>query len=194
MNEQQAKQNASRRKLLEEELQWVRMNASSRLTKNKARLKRYEELAAQEFDVSEDKLIIQIPHGRRLGDQVVEAIHLSKVYGDRVIMDDVNFTLPRGGIVGVIGGNGAGKTTLFRMIIGQESPSAGHVKVGDSVDIAYVDQLRDDLNPDRCVLEEIGGGEESILIGGRRHLRNGAGPRRRPPLLVSRPTARPAWP
>jgi sulfate-transporting ATPase len=163
----QSKQNASRLKLLERELEWVRMNASSRMTKNKARLKRYDELASQEFDTGEDKLTIQIPHGRRLGDLVVRAAGLTKVYGERVIMQDVDFDLPPGGIVGVIGGNGAGKTTLFKMITGQEEATSGSLQIGDSVDVAYVDQFRDDLDPDKTVFEEISGGMETIEVGGR---------------------------
>jgi energy-dependent translational throttle protein EttA len=161
------KENASRKKLLEQELAWVRMNASSRLTKNKARLKRYEELADQEYDTREDRLTIQIPHGRRLGDRVVEAKGLTKAYGDRVLMDGIEFSLPRGGIVGVIGGNGAGKTTLFKMMTGQEQPTSGELLIGDSVDLSYVDQLRDDLDPSKTVWEEISGGQETIEVGGR---------------------------
>ena len=145
----------------------MRMNASSRLTKNKGRLKRYDELASQEFDTREDRLIIQIPHGRRLGEKVVEADGLTKVYGDRVIMENVSFNLPRGGIVGVIGGNGTGKTTLFKMITGQEEATSGELRVGDSVDLAYVDQLRDDLDPEKTVFEEISDGQETIEVGGR---------------------------
>jgi sulfate-transporting ATPase len=162
-----AKENVSRKKLLQQELEWVRMNASSRLTKNKARLKRYEEMASQEYDTREDRLTIQIPHGRRLGDRVVQASGLTKAYGDRVLMDNISFNLPRGGIVGVIGGNGAGKTTLFKMIIGQEEPTSGDLLVGDSVDLSYVDQLRDDLDANRTVWEEISGGQETIEVGGR---------------------------
>ena len=165
--EQTQKMNASRRKLLKQELEWVRMNASSRLTKNKARLRRYEELAAQEFDTREENLAIQIPHGRRLGNKVVKAVDLTKAFGDRLLMDKVNFDLPPGGIVGVIGGNGAGKTTLFKMIVGQEEPTSGTLEIGESVDIAYVDQLRDDLDPGKTVWEEISGGEETIEVGGR---------------------------
>ena len=165
--EQTQKLNASRRKLLRQELEWVRMNASSRLTKNKARLKRYEELAAQAFDTAEDNLAIQIPNGRRLGSKVVQARNLSKAYGDRLLFDGVTFDLPPGGIVGIIGGNGAGKTTLFRLITGQETPTSGAIELGDSVDISYVDQLRDDLHPDKTVWEEISGGEETIEVGGR---------------------------
>ncbi len=163
----EAKQSASRRKLLEQELAWVRMNASSRLTKNKARLKRYEELAAQQADTREDNLQIRIPPGPRLGDLVVRAQGLSKAYGDRLIMDNVHFDLPRGGIVGVIGGNGAGKTTLFRMIVGQEEPTDGTLELGPSVVISYVDQLRDDLRPDDTVFEAITGGAEKVELGGR---------------------------
>lgn len=162
-----AKENASRKKLLAQELSWIRMNASSRLTKNKARLKRYEELASQEFDTREDRLTIQIPSGKRLGDQVVEASSLTKAYGDKVLMDNVTFSLPRGGIVGVIGGNGAGKTTLFRMITGEEGPTSGDLTVGASVELSYVDQLRDDLDAGKTVWEEISGGQEMIEVGGR---------------------------
>jgi ATP-binding cassette ChvD family protein len=165
--EQQAKMNASRQKLLRQELEWVRMNASSRLTKNKARLRRYQELAAEEYDTREENLAIRIPHGRRLGQKVVEARHLTKAFNDQLLMEDVNFRLPPGGIVGVIGGNGAGKTTLFRMIIGREEPTEGELELGETVDIAYVDQLRDELDPDKTIWEEISGGEETIRIGDR---------------------------
>ncbi len=165
--EREAKANASRQKLLKQELEWVRLNASSRLTKTKARLSRYEELASQDYDTREDNLTIQIPHGGRLGDRVVEAADLTKAYGDRLIMENVTFSLPRGGIVGVIGGNGAGKTTLFRMIIGEEAPTAGDLKVGETVELAYVDQSRDSLDPDRTVWEEITGGQDLLTVGGR---------------------------
>ncbi|MDA0989480.1 MAG: energy-dependent translational throttle protein EttA [Verrucomicrobia bacterium] len=165
--EKQSKENASRKKLLSQELEWVRMNASSRLTKNKARLKRYEELASQEYDTADSKLVIQIPHGRRLGDRVVECRNVTKVYGERVIMENVSFSLPRGGIVGIIGGNGAGKTTLFRMITGQEGPTSGELEIGESVDLSYVDQMRDDLSPEKTVFEEISGGMETLEVGGR---------------------------
>ena len=128
--EQTQKMNASRRKLLKQELEWVRMNASSRLTKNKARLKRYDELAGQEFDTAEENLAIQIPISTRLGTKVVEAHDLAKAFDERLLFDHVNFSLPPGGIVGIIGGNGAGKTTLFKMITGQESPSQGRLELG----------------------------------------------------------------
>lgn len=165
--ERMSKENASRKKLLSQELSWVRMNASSRLTKNKARLKRYEELASQDYDTREDRLTIQIPHGRRLGDLVVEANNLTKAYGDRMLMDKISFKLPRGGIVGVIGGNGAGKTTLFKMITGEEQPTDGELIIGDSVDLSYVDQLRDNLDDNKTVWEEISGSQETIEVGGR---------------------------
>ena len=165
--EQTQKMNASRKKLLKQELEWVRMNASSRLTKNKARLRRYEELAGQEFDTAEENLSIQIPVSQRLGTKVVDAINLQKSYDDRIIFDQVSFSLPPGGIVGIIGGNGAGKTTLFKLITGQEQPTKGQLELGESVEIAYVDQLRDDLNSNATVWEEISGGEETLTIGKR---------------------------
>jgi energy-dependent translational throttle protein EttA len=164
---QAAKQAASRQKLLEQELAWVRLNASSRLTKNKARLKRYDELAAQQADTREDQLQIRIPPGPRLGDVVVRARDLRKAYGDRLIMDGVNFDLPRGGIVGIIGGNGAGKTTLFKMMVGQEQPSGGDLEIGSSVVISYVNQLRDDLPDDATIFEAISNGEATVDLGGR---------------------------
>ncbi|MDD4735871.1 MAG: energy-dependent translational throttle protein EttA [Kiritimatiellae bacterium] len=168
LSERQAKMAVSRKKMLEQELEWVRMNASARLTKNKARLRRYEELAGQEVDTREDNLVIQIPSGRRLGNRVVEAANLTKAYGDKLIMEKVNFTLPPGGIVGVIGGNGAGKTTLFRMITGQEEPTSGELRIGESVEISCVDQMRDELNPEHTVYEEITGGEDAVDLGGKR--------------------------
>jgi sulfate-transporting ATPase len=164
----QARADASRRKLLEQELEWVRMNAAARQTKSKARLRRYEELAAEDVDRREENLTIRIPAGPRLGGRVVEAEHLCMAYGDRLLMDDVNFSLPRGGIVGVIGGNGAGKTTLFRLITGDARPTGGALRIGESVKLAHVDQMRDALNPDRTVWEEISGGEDTIELGGGR--------------------------
>ncbi len=166
--EREAKQAASRRKLLEQELKWVRLNPSARRSRNKARLNRYEELQAQQVDTREDNLQIQIPSGARLGDLVVRATDLGKAYGDRQIMERVHFDLPRGGIVGIVGANGAGKTTLFRMIAGQEQPTEGQLDVGPTVQIAYVDQSRDALNPDHTVYEEISGGAEFLELGGRK--------------------------
>ena len=165
--ERENKQAASRRKLLEQELEWVRLNPAGRQAKSKARLKRYEELASQQVDTREDNLQIQIPPGPRLGDLVVRAEKLSKAFGERMLMDNVNFDLPRGGIVGVIGGNGAGKTTLFRMISGQEAPTSGSLRVGETVAVSHVDQFRDSLDPARTVFQEISGGDEVLDLGGK---------------------------
>jgi len=165
--ERENRQANSRSKLLEQELSWVRMNPSGRRAKGKARLKRYEELAGQQVDTRDDSLEIQIPPGPRLGDLVVRAEALSKSFGERLLMEDVNFDLPRGGIVGVIGGNGAGKTTLFRMILGQEPVTSGRLSIGTSVVPAHVDQSRDTLNPKNTIYEEITGGLEFLDLGGR---------------------------
>ncbi len=162
-----SKQQGARRKLLESELSWVRMNPSGRQAKSKARLKRYEELASQQVDVREDTLEIQIPPGPRLGNIVVRAEGLTKAFGEQLIMENVTFALPRGGIVGVIGANGAGKTTLFKMITGQEVPTAGKLMVGETVKVSYVDQMRDALNPNRTVYEEITDGVETLKLGTR---------------------------
>ena len=163
--EKNQKLNASHKKLLKQELEWVRMNASSRLTKNKARLRRYDELAKKEFDSREENLSIEIPISRRLGTRVVEGRMLSKKFDGLLLFEGINFDLPPGGIIGIIGGNGAGKTTLFKMIIGKEDLTEGELKIGDSVDMAYVDQLRDNLDPSKTIWEEISGDEETILIG-----------------------------
>jgi ATP-binding cassette ChvD family protein len=164
---QSTKQSESRRKLLERELSWVRMNPAGRQAKSKSRLKRYEELASQQVDTREDSLEIQIPPGPRLGDVVVRARDLTKVFGDRMLMENVNFDLPRGGIVGVIGPNGAGKTTLFKLITGQESVTSGSLTVGDTVVVSYVDQMRDALDPNKTLFEEVSGGAEQLSLGGR---------------------------
>jgi len=153
--------------VLEQELAWVRLNAAGRQAKSKARIRRYEELAAKQVDTREDTLTIQIPPGPRLGDQVVVAENLTKVFGDRILMENVNFSLPRGGIVGVIGANGAGKTTLFKMILGQEQATSGNLIVGPTVVPSHVDQFRDSLDPNRTVYEEITGGAESLNLGGK---------------------------
>ena len=163
----EARQAESRRKLLEQELAWVRMNPGGRQARGKARLQRYEELAAQQVDTREDNLVIQIPSGQRLGDLVVRATGLAKGFGDRLLMENVNFNLPRGGIVGVIGGNGAGKTTLFKMLVGKEKPDAGTLEIGPTVQISYVDQMRDALDPNHSVYDEITGGAEFLALGGR---------------------------
>ena len=164
---QQSRQNAERQKMLQRELAWIRLNPSGRMSKNKARLARYEELAAQQVDTREDTLSIQIPAGKRLGDLVVRANGLRKAFGHRLVMDGVTFDLPRGGIVGVIGPNGAGKTTLLKMIVGEEKPDAGTLEIGPTVDISYVNQFRDTLNDDATVFEEIAGGQETLDLGGR---------------------------
>ncbi len=165
LSKKNQKINSAHKKLLKQELEWVRMNASSRLTKNKARLKRYDELAEKEFDSREENLSIQIPVSKRLGNQVIDIKNLQMRYDEKLLFENVNFNLPPGGIVGIIGGNGAGKTTLFKIITGQESATDGEIIIGQSVDIAYVDQLRDDLDPQKTIWEEIGNGEETILIG-----------------------------
>lgn len=167
LQERDAKAAQSRRKLLEQELAWVRMNPGARRARNKARLQRYDELASQQMDTREENLYIQIPSGERLGDLVVRAVGVSKAFGDRLLMDRVNFELPRGGIVGVVGGNGAGKTTLFRMIVGQEKPTTGTLTVGPTARLSYVDQFRDSLNPQNTVYEEISGGMEFLDVGGK---------------------------
>jgi energy-dependent translational throttle protein EttA len=158
-----------RRRTLERELEWIRMSPRARQAKGKARVTGYEQLAAEaEASVGRpDKLEIVIPPGPRLGDLVVEAEHLSKGFGDRLLIDDLTFSLPRGGIVGVIGPNGAGKTTLFRMITGAEQPDSGTLKVGPTVELAYVDQSRETLDSDKTVYEEITGGVDNLVVGGR---------------------------
>ncbi|MBX5440241.1 MAG: energy-dependent translational throttle protein EttA [Solirubrobacteraceae bacterium] len=165
---QEEKQEKARQKTIAAELEWVRQNPKGRQKKAKARLKNYEALLAQERNVQLDQVQIHIPAGPRLGDVVVRAENLRKGFGDRLLIDDLSFDLPRGGIVGVIGPNGAGKTTLFRMITGQEQPDGGRIIVGDTVQMAYVDQTRDALDPDKTVWEEISGGEDQIQVGDRR--------------------------
>ncbi len=150
------REETARQRTIEQELEWVRMNASSRLTKNKARLNRYEALLAEERNVKLDSVEIHIPPGPRLGAVVVEADGVRKGYADRLLIEDLSFTLPPAGIVGVIGPNGAGKTTLLRMITGEEEPDGGSLRLGDSVELAYVDQSRDALDPDKAVWEEVG--------------------------------------
>ncbi len=164
---QEARQDNTRRRMIEQELEWVRLNASARRSKPKARLNAYEALLAEDRNVKLDQVQIHIPAGPRLGDVVVEAEGLRKAYGDRVLIEDLTFKLPRGGIVGVIGPNGAGKTTLMRMITGQEQPDAGTLKLGETVQLAHVDQSRDALDPEKTVWEEISGGAEQISLGDR---------------------------
>jgi energy-dependent translational throttle protein EttA len=165
--QRESKQENARQRTIEQELEWVRLNASARRNKPKARLNAYEALLAQDRNVKLDQVQIHIPAGPRLGDTVVEANGLRKAYGDRVLIDDLSFNLPKGGIVGAIGPNGAGKTTLLRMITGQEQPDAGTLQIGDTVELAYVDQSRDALDPDKNVWEEISGGQDQIKLGDR---------------------------
>ena len=163
------KADKSRRDALQRELDWIRMSPRARQSKGKARITAYNELVA-EADAAErrsDKLEIAIPPGPRLGDRVVDAHGLVKGFGDRLLIDDLSFLLPPGGIVGVIGANGAGKTTLFRMIVGDDKPDAGTLEVGTTVELAYVDQSRDDLVPDASVFDEITGGVDRIVVGQR---------------------------
>ncbi len=158
-------QESRRQRTLKEELEWVRMSPKARGTKNKARLQRYEELAAQEYDIQDGAADIQIPVAQPLGNLVVRAEKVSKAFGDNVLFKDMSFDLPPGGIIGVIGPNGAGKTTLFRTILGEEQPDSGTLTVGDTVQLSYVDQSRDALNPDNTVYEEISGGYEHLEVG-----------------------------
>jgi ATP-binding cassette ChvD family protein len=162
------KQDSARQRILSRELEWVRTSPKARHAKSKARLSRYEELRAEaESEKRDPALEIVIPPGPRMGDDVVIAQHLRKGYGDNLLIEDLDFRLPRGGIVGVIGPNGAGKTTLFRMITGQEKPDAGKLVIGDTVTISYVDQSRDALSPNKTVWEEISGGTEQLELGKR---------------------------
>ncbi len=162
------KQESARRKTLARELEWVRMAPRARVAKNRARLTRYEQLATQEADKRDEAIVLQIPPGPHLGDLVVEAEHVRKGYGDVLLVEDMNFRLPPGGIVGIIGPNGAGKTTLFRMIVGQEKPDEGSLRVGDTVVISYVDQNRDTLNPENTIFQEITGGVDQVVLGKRK--------------------------
>lgn len=159
------KQESARQKSIKRELEWVRTNPKGRQAKSKARLSAYEELASRECQKRNETKEIFIPPGPRLGDLVVEANNISKRYDDRILIENLNFNLPRGGIVGIIGANGAGKTTLFRMITGQENPDSGELRIGDSVKLAYVDQDRDALDEDKTVWEEISDGQDVILLG-----------------------------
>src|SRR5207247_6759980 len=165
--EQEEKADVARRRTLERELEWVRMAPRARQAKGKARLSNYEALLAEASEQRVAALEIAVPPGPRLGDVVVEADHVTKAYGDRVLIDDLSFKLPRGGIVGVIGPNGAGKTTLFRMISAQEKPDGGTLRVGETVKLAYVDQSREALDADKTVWQEISGGAEQMTLGGR---------------------------
>ncbi len=159
------KQESSRQRAMKDELEWVRSNAKGRHAKSKARLARYEEMASQEYQKRNETKELYIPPGPRLGDLVIEAKELRKAFGDRLLIDNLSFNLPRGGIVGIIGPNGAGKTTLFRMMTGQEKPDAGELRIGDTVQLAYVDQSRDTLNGSKTAWEEISDGLDVITVG-----------------------------
>jgi len=164
---QEEKTESKRQKALERELEWVRMNPKGRQAKGKARLSAYDKLLTQEVKEREEKLELFIPPGPRLGNKVIEANGVAKGYGDKLLYENLTFSLPPAGIVGIIGPNGAGKTTLFKMITGQEQPDAGNFSVGDTVKIAYVDQGHDDLKPDDTVFQAITGGSDLILVGGK---------------------------
>jgi len=165
--EQEEKQESKRRKTLERELEWVRMGPKGRHAKSKARLAAYDKLLSEDTKQKEEKLEIFIPNGPRLGNEVIEAIQVSKAYGDKLLYDNLNFKLPPAGIVGIIGPNGAGKTTIFRMIMGQEKPDSGEFKIGPTVKISYVDQSHKDIDADKTVYEVISGGADNIELGGK---------------------------
>jgi len=159
------KQESDRQKTLQRELEWIRMSPKGRHAKSQARIKAYDQLLSQETETHARELEIYIPSGPRLGDIVIEADGVAKSFGDRVLFDSLNFRLPKGGIVGVIGPNGAGKTTLFKMITGQDTPDSGSFRVGETVRIAYVDQSRDALDPEKNIWEEISAGQDTLQLG-----------------------------
>ena len=165
--EMEEKTASKRRKTLERELEWVRMAPKARQAKGKARLNSYDKLLNEDVKEKEEKLEIFIPNGPRLGNKVIEAKHVAKAYGDKLLFDDLNFMLPPNGIVGVIGPNGAGKTTLFRLIMGLETVDKGEFEVGETVKVAYVDQQHKDIDPNKSVYQVISGGTELIRMGGR---------------------------
>ena len=165
---QEERSEKARQRTIAAELEWVRTNPKGKRTKSKARLARYEELVAEERNVKLEDVQIYIPPGPRLGDRVLAANAVTKGYGDRLLIESLSFELPRAGIVGVIGANGAGKSTLFRMITGQEEPDGGTIELGDTVKLAYVDQSRETLDPDKTVWEEISGGEDQLTLGERK--------------------------
>jgi sulfate-transporting ATPase len=167
---QEEREESARQRALARELEWVRSSPKARQAKNKARIQRFEELRAEEAHERQRRVEIRIPEAPRLGDLVVQAKHLRKGYGDRLLIEDLSFSLPPGGIVGVIGPNGAGKTTLFRMIAGQEEPDGGTLQVGETVQLAYVDQSRAALEPEKTVWEEISGGQDIIVLGGKEEI------------------------
>jgi ATP-binding cassette ChvD family protein len=161
----EAKQEAAREKTIRSELEWVRSNPKGRQAKSKARMARFEELNSQEFQKRNETTELYIPPGPRLGDKVLEVKNLSKGFGDRVLINDLSFSMPKGAIVGIIGGNGAGKTTFLRMLTGVEQPDSGSIELGETVDLAYVDQNRDSLNGNKTVWEELSDGQDILQIG-----------------------------
>ncbi|MDX5325596.1 MAG: energy-dependent translational throttle protein EttA, partial [Bacteroidota bacterium] len=164
--EQEEKQASKRRKTLERELDWVRMNPKGRQAKSKARLNNYEKMLNEEVKEKEAKLELYIPPGPRLGTNVIDANHVKKAFGDKLLYEDLNFSLPPAGIVGIIGPNGAGKSTIFRMIMGQIQPDAGSFEIGDTVKIAYVDQAHEKMDPNKSIYEIIADGQEQFEMGG----------------------------
>jgi ATP-binding cassette ChvD family protein len=164
--EQEEKQESKRQKTLQKELEWIQQNPKGRRSKNKARINQYEELLSEERRKQHEDMEIFIPAGPRLGDKVIEANDVSKGYDDRLLIEEMNFSLPPGGIVGVIGPNGAGKSTLFKMITGEEEPDSGSIEIGESVELGYVNQKRP-LNPEKTIWEEISGGKDTVKIGNR---------------------------
>jgi len=165
--EQEEKVASKRRKTLERELDWVRQGAKGRQTKQKARLQNYDKLLNEDQKELDEKLEIYIPNGPRLGTNVIEAKHVSKAFGDKLLYDDLNFTLPQAGIVGIIGPNGAGKSTIFKMIMGEQTPDSGSFSIGDTVKIAYVDQSHSNIDPNKSIWENFCDGQELIMMGGR---------------------------
>lgn len=164
---QEEKTESKRKKILERELDWIRMNPKGRHAKSKSRIANYEKMLTEDRKDKEDKLEIYIPPGPRLGSEVIEAEHVSKAFGDKLLYEDLNFKLPPAGIVGIIGPNGAGKTTIFRMILGEEKPDSGTFKIGSTVKIGYVDQTHKEIDPNKSVYDVISGGNENIELGGK---------------------------
>ena len=164
--EVEEKQESKRQRVLQRELEWVRLNPKGRHAKSKARIAGYEKMLTEQTDKRDEEMEIYIPPGPRLGDIVIEATGISKAYGDRILFENMNFALPPGGIIGIIGPNGAGKTTLFKLITEHEQPDEGTIKIGDTVKLAYVDQMRP-LDPDKTIWQEISGGEDLIMLGNR---------------------------
>jgi len=161
----EAKQEAAHDRSIKSELEWIRSNPKGRQSKSKARIARFEELNSQDFQKRNETMELYIPPGARLGDKVIEVKNLSKAFDDKTLIDNLSFSVPKGSIVGIIGGNGAGKTTFLRMLVGEEQADSGTIELGDTVDLAYVDQSRDDLNGDNTVWQEISDDQETIEIG-----------------------------